>query len=74
MMTLGADLAPEGAVGEFLGAWRLIGGSGASSGPLLVGVVADLLGLTLAPLVVAAVGGLAALTFATRVPETLRRT
>ena len=74
MMTLGADLAPEGAVGEFLGAWRLIGDSGASSGPLLVGVVADLLGLTLAPLVVAAVGGLAALTFATRVPETLRRT
>jgi MFS family permease len=46
MMTLGADLAPEGATGEFLGIWRLIGDSGAVIGPLTVGVIADSLGLT----------------------------
>jgi MFS family permease len=73
MMTLGADLAPEGEVGEFLGAWRLIGDGGSSGGPLLVGVVAEALGLGVAALAVAGVGALAALTFARRVPETLRR-
>src|SRR5699024_8612865 len=33
MMTLGADLAPEGATGEFLGIWRLIGDVGMVAGP-----------------------------------------
>ncbi len=37
MMTLGADLAPPGATGEFLGIWRLIGDVGAVTGPLMVG-------------------------------------
>jgi MFS family permease len=73
MMTLGADLAPEGSVGEFLGVWRLIGDGGSSGGPLLVGAVAEGLGLGPAALAVAAVGALAAFTFARRVPETLRR-
>ncbi len=31
MMTLGADLAPPGAAGEFLGFWRLIGDIGQSA-------------------------------------------
>lgn len=34
MMTLGADLAPKEATGEFLGVWRLIGDSGTSGGRL----------------------------------------
>lgn len=45
MMTLGADLAPPGATGEFLGVWRLIGDVGMVAGPLLVGLIATWLGL-----------------------------
>lgn len=45
MMTLGADLAPEEATGEFLGIWRLIGDIGMVVGPLLVGIFAGVLGL-----------------------------
>ncbi|MBW6455213.1 MAG: MFS transporter [Trueperaceae bacterium] len=73
MMTVGADLAPKGAVGEFLGAWRLVGDGGAMGGPVLVGALADALGLAFATLAVAAVGAGAALTFAYGVPETVRR-
>lgn len=74
MMTLGADLAPPEALGEFLGVWRLIGDAGVSGGPLLVGVVAEALDLGLASVAVAVVGLGAAAMFAFRVPETLRRT
>ena len=73
MMTVGADLAPKGAVGEFLGAWRLVGDGGAMGGPVLVGALADVLGLAFATVAVAAVGAGAALTFAYGVPETVRR-
>ena len=73
MMTLGADLAPRQAVGEFLGVWRLIGDGGAMGGPVLVGAVADVVSLPLATLAIAAVGAGAAFTFAFGVPETLRR-
>ncbi len=45
MMTLGADLAPPDAVGEFLGIWRFIGDAGGASGPLAVGLIADAVGL-----------------------------
>lgn len=45
MMTLGADLAPPNATGEFLGIWRVIGDFGGVAGPMLVGVVGDSLGL-----------------------------
>ena len=55
MMTLGADLAPPGRIGEFLGIWRLIGDSGQAIAPLAVGAVADVIGLSLTA---AAVGGL----------------
>jgi MFS family permease len=71
MMTLGADLAPEGAVGEFLGAWRLIGDSGQMGAPLVVGGVADLVGLTPATFVIAGFGLIASGIFALLVPETL---
>jgi predicted MFS family arabinose efflux permease len=72
MMTLGADLAPKDAVGEFLGLWRLIGDGGNMGGPLAVGGVADVLSLSAATLVISGVGLLAAGTFALIVPETLR--
>lgn len=73
MMTLGADLAPPEALGEFLGVWRLVGDAGSSGGPLLVGAVAEVMDLGLAAVAVAVVGVAAALVFAYRVPETLRR-
>lgn len=73
MMTLGADLSPRQATGEFLGIWRLIGDTGVSGGPLVVGIVADLLGLGLAALALAGVGLLAAGTVALFVDETLAR-
>jgi len=73
MMTIGADLAPEHARGEFLGLWRLVGDTGAMAGPLVAGGVADLLTLSATALVAAAGGLGAALIFARWVPETLRR-
>lgn len=73
MMTLGADLAPRDALGEFLGVWRLIGDGGFMGAPLIVGGVADALDLSFAALVMAGVGFTAAAVFASRVPETLQK-
>lgn len=70
MMTLGADMAPPGATGEFLGIWRLIGDSGGAAGPLLVGVVASAFGLIGGTYVLAGVGLAASLTIALLVRET----
>lgn len=70
MMTLGADLAPPEATGEFLGMWRLIGDSGMVASPLLSGAVASLFSLPLATLLMAATGFTAAYVFAYKVPET----
>ena len=71
MMTLGADLAPRESIGEFLGAWRLVGDTGHMGAPLVVGGIADLLGLSPATFAIAAFGLQAAGTFAFLVPETL---
>jgi MFS family permease len=73
MMTLGADLAPEHARGEFLGIWRLIGDVGITAGPLAVGGVADLLALPASAMVIAGIGFAAGVVFLLVVPETLRR-
>ncbi len=70
MMTLGADLAPPGAVGEFLGFWRLIGDAGSSGGPLIVGAVAGAFGLISTALLLSGVGAAAALVLALLVRET----
>ena len=70
MMTLGADLAPPGATGEFLGVWRLVGDVGAVSGPLVVGAMATALGLRASAVALAAVGMVATLTLAFLVQET----
>ncbi|MGC9467712.1 MAG: MFS transporter [Anaerolineae bacterium] len=73
MMTLGADLAPAEARGEFLGVWRLIGDIGGTGGPAAVGFVADALALPAAALTLAGSGLLAALIFGFLLPETLDR-
>ncbi|MFC1878577.1 MFS transporter [Chloroflexota bacterium] len=72
MMTLGADLSPDHARSEFLGAWRFIGDSGGMLGPVIVGGVADLLVLSAAALGLAACGLIAGLVFARWVPEPLK--
>jgi MFS family permease len=74
MMTLGADLAPKEAMGEFLGVWRLIGDGGALGAPLLVGSIADLLSLGPAIFAIATIGLLSASILGFFVPETLRPT
>lgn len=73
MMTLGLDLAPDGRQGEFLGLWRFIGDVGSTTGPLLVGGLAGLLGLSPAAIAVAVIGAGGSLLFARVVPETLKR-
>ncbi len=73
MMTVGSDLAPPEARGEFLGVWRFIGDIGFSGGPVLVGSIADLLILPAAAVAVAAAGFTAALIFGLGVPETLKK-
>lgn len=72
MMTLGADLAPKGETGQFLGIWRLIGDAGSTGGPIVVGAIADLLGLGLAAVALSAIGLLSVVVFLTLVQETLR--
>lgn len=73
MMTLGADLAPQESLGQFLGLWRFIGDMGQAGGPLLVGGITDLFALAPATLVVAGIGIAASSIFALFVPETLHR-
>ena len=70
MMTLGADLAPEGATGEFLGIWRLIGDTGMVIGPLLVGAIAANLDLTMSAIVLGCSGIISSGLFLFLVKET----
>jgi MFS family permease len=72
MMTLGADLAPPDAIGEFLGVWRFIGDAGSAGGPLVVGIIADALGLAATAFVLAGIGVTAALILSILVRETLQ--
>lgn len=70
MMTLGADLAPVGRTAEFLGVWRLIGDTGQAIAPLVVGAVADVIGIALTSGAVAGLGFISAGTLAFVVRET----
>ncbi len=70
MMTLGADLAPPEATGEFLGIWRLIGDVGMVVGPLAVGLIAGALSLDGSAFVLMFAGFAASLTLAFLVKET----
>jgi len=74
MMTLGADLAPEDARGEFLGMWRLIGDLGFMLGPSVAGAVAGALTLPTAALVMGSSGLIASMIFLFWVPETFKKT
>ena len=71
VLTLGADLSPRSSTGEFLGIWHLMGDVGAMSGPLLIGSVAQALGLQAAPLLIAGFGLVGAWIMIFRVAETL---
>jgi MFS family permease len=73
MMTLGADLAPENSRGEFLGIWRLIGDCGVTGAPLLVGGVADLIGLSMSAWALSGAGMIAVYIFLFLVPETIEK-
>lgn len=73
MLTLGTDLAPKEARGEFLGVWRFISDGGHIGSPLVVGATADFLGLMVAPFIVSGVGAAAAVILWLFVPETLER-
>jgi MFS family permease len=73
MLTLGSDLAPRVAPSPFLGVWQLMGNVGATSGPLMVGIVADVAGPEIAPFYLAGVGVASGLVFLLFVPETRRR-
>lgn len=70
MMTLGADLAPPEATGEFLGIWRLIGDVGMVTGPMLVGLIAGAVGLDGSAITLMFAGFIASLTLAFLVKET----
>jgi MFS family permease len=70
MMTLGADLAPKGAAGEFLGIWRLIGDAGSFLGPIVVGMIAGSASLSSSAYLLSLIGFSATLTFALLVKET----
>jgi MFS family permease len=70
MMTLGADLAPRGATGEFLGIWRLIGDAGGFLGPIAVGAIAASTSLSGSAYLLSLIGFSATLTLAFLVKET----
>ena len=72
MLTLGSDLAPHRSPSAFLGVWQFMGNVGATSGPMLVGVVADASGPEVAPYYIAATGIASGLIFLCLVPETRR--
>lgn len=69
-MTLGTDLAPDGAVGSFLGLWRLFGDVGVMLGPAVVGTVAAAIGLSGALLATGGLGVVGVLVMALLAPET----
>ncbi|MYA54562.1 MAG: MFS transporter [Dehalococcoidia bacterium] len=73
VMTLGADLAPRDATGEFLGLWRFVGDSGAVAAPVAVGALAGALTLGTAAVATGGVGLLGAAVMLLLVRETLTR-
>ena len=72
VMIIGMDLSPVGERGQFLGVWRLISDVGWVSGPLLAGILVDVISLAAASFFVAGIGFLGGAVFLFLVPETLR--
>lgn len=73
VQTLGADLSPPTARGEFLGVWRLIADSGSAGGPLAISLVVGIAGLSAAAIVTGGTGIAGAAVMALLVRETLTR-
>ena len=48
ILTLGADLSPKENRGEFLGTWRMFADSGASSAPLAIGYMGQIISISFA--------------------------
>ncbi len=73
VMTLGADLSPRDAAGEFLGVWRLVGDVGAVAAPAVVGGLAAVLTLGAAAVSTGGIGLLGGVIMILLVRETLTR-
>ena len=73
VMTLGADLAPPDAAGEFLGLWRLVGDVGAVAAPPVIGGIEDLFTLDAAAATTGVVGLVGGVVMLLLVRETLAR-
>ena len=71
-MTLGTDLAPRERLGEFLGAWRLMGDLGRVASPFAIGFATQALSLAAAAAIVSGAGVLGAGIMVFLVAETLR--
>ena len=74
MLTLSTDLAPADNPAEFLGLLRLLADLGRILGPLVVGVVADQIGLAASGVALGIVGASTALLFVVVIGETGRET
>ena len=70
-MIMGADLAPSGEPGPFLGVWSLICDLGSSTGPLLLGSLAEHFSLEVGCVTVACLGFFATAWFWLMTPESL---
>lgn len=55
-MTLGTDLAPSKAPGQFLGLWRFFSDGAMAAGPLLIGIISSTFSLGISPFVVGSLG------------------
>ena len=56
IMTLGADLSPLKNRSEFLGVWRMMGDTGGTIGPLIIGGISKLFLLSIASIVTGGIG------------------
>jgi MFS family permease len=74
VLTMGADIAPREAAGEFLGVWRLITDSGGAAGPLAIGGIAEALALGAACYATAGIGVAGAAVMIFLVKETATHT
>ncbi|MBI9099389.1 MAG: MFS transporter [Spirochaetaceae bacterium] len=55
-MTLGTDLAPSKAPGQFLGIWRFFSDGAMAAGPLMIGLISSRFSLGISPLFVGTLG------------------
>ena len=55
-MTIGTDLAPEMAPGQFLGLWRFFSDGAMAAGPLLIGIISGTFSLGVSPFAISGLG------------------